>query len=138
MNTPVPTRPRKCHACLGIATLLMAVAATAQLTAQPSGIDTSGSYKQEVQACMSGPAVQDQATCLREARNARADKKRGLLDNANGDFQANALARCQTLSGDDKMACQDRMMGGGKTTGSVSGGGVLREIETVVPTGRAR
>jgi hypothetical protein len=138
MNTPIPTRPRKCHACLGIATLLMAVVATAQLTAQPSEIDASGSYKQEVKACMSGPAVQDQATCLKEARNARADKKRGLLDSTNGDLQANALARCQALSGNEKMACQDRMMGGGKATGSVSGGGVLREIETVVPTGRAQ
>ena len=138
MNTPAPTRSSQHLACLGIATLLMAAAATAQLTAQPSDIDASGSYKQEVQACMSGPAVQDQATCLKEARNAQADKKRGLLDSANGDFQANALARCQALSGDDKMACQDRTMGGGKATGSVSGGGVLRESETVVPAGRAQ
>lgn len=138
MNTPVPTRPGKRLACLGIAAMLMSVAATAQIAAQPSGIDASGSYKQEVQACMSGPAVQDQATCLKEARNAQADKKRGLLDSANGDFQANALARCQALSGNDKMACQDRTMGGGKATGSVSGGGVLRESETVVPAGRAQ
>lgn len=138
MNTPGPTRPCKRLACFGIATLLMSAAATAQLVAQRAGTDASGSYKQEVQACMSGPAVQDQATCLKEARNALADKKRGLLDNANADFQANAMIRCQALSGDDKMACQDRMMGGGKATGSVSGGGVLRESETVVPAGRAQ
>lgn len=61
---------------------------------------------------MSGQTSQDQATCLKEARNA--------------------------LNGDNKMACQDRIRGDGKVTGSVSGGGLLREIETVIPTGRVQ
>jgi hypothetical protein len=137
MITPVPTRQRKHLACLGMATLLMATTATAQRPAQVSDRDSAGQYQQEVQACRSGATSQDPASCLMEARNAQSDKKRGLLGNGNGDFQANALARCQVLNGDDKMACQDRMRGGGKVTGSVAGGGVLREIETVVPAGRA-
>jgi hypothetical protein len=34
--------------------------------------------------------------------------------------------------GEDKAACQARLMGYGSTSGSVAGGGVLREVETVV------
>ena len=34
--------------------------------------------------------------------------------------------------GEEKAACQARMMGYGNTSGSVAGGGLLREVETVV------
>jgi hypothetical protein len=81
---------------------------------------------------MSGRTQEDQATCLREARNARADKERGVLDNENAQYQANARARCDVLTGEDKAACQARLMGYGETSGSVAGGGILREVETVV------
>jgi hypothetical protein len=36
------------------------------------------------------------------------------------------------LAGEDKAACEARMMGYGTVSGSVAGGGVLREVETVV------
>jgi hypothetical protein len=122
----------------GVAALLAMSAATAQVATGTTGIDASGSYQQEVQACMSGKTQQDQATCLKEARNAQADKKRGVLDNASGNFQANAVARCNALTGEEKAACQARMMGFGNATGSVAGGGVLREVETVVlPAGQS-
>src|SRR3954470_9852144 len=121
----------------GVAALLAMSAATAQVATGTTGIDASGSYQREVQACMSGKTQEDQATCLKEARNAQADKKRGILDNGTN-FQANAVARCDALTGEDKAACQARMMGFGNTTGSVAGGGVLREVETVVlPRGQS-
>jgi hypothetical protein len=123
---------RKSLVSFGIAALLAVGAATAQVASGTTGIDASGSYQHEVQSCMSGKTQQDQATCLREARNAQADKRRGVLDNANGTFEANAAARCEVLSGEDKAACQARVMGYGSTTGSVAAGGVLREVETVV------
>ena len=119
----------------GVTALLAVTAATAQVaTGAPgtTGIDASGRYQQEVQACMSGRTQQDQATCLKEARNAQADKKRGLLDNAGGNLEANAKARCAVLTGEEQAACQARMMGYGSTSGSVAAGGVLREVETVV------
>jgi hypothetical protein len=122
----------------GAAALLAVSAATAQVATGTTGIDASGSYQQEVQACMSGKTQEDQATCLKEARNAQSDKKRGVLDNSGATFQANAVARCNALTGEDKAACQARMMGFGNTTGSVAGGGVLREVETVVlPAGQS-
>jgi hypothetical protein len=131
-------RARKALVSFGATALLAIGAATAQIAMAaatppaPTGIDASGSYQHEVQSCLSGHTQQDQATCLREARNAQADKKRGLLDNAGAQFQANAAARCEPLTGEDKAACHARLMGYGETSGSVAGGGVLREVETVV------
>jgi hypothetical protein len=128
---------RKSLLSFGVAALLAVTAATAQVATGTTGIDASGSYQQEVNACMTGKTQQDQATCLREARNAQADKKRGVLDNAGAQFDANATARCSVLTGEDKAACQARVMGYGNTTGSVAEGGVLREVETVVmPAGQ--
>ena len=114
-------------------------AATAQVATGTTGIDASGNYQQEVNACMTGKTQQDRDTCLREARNAQADKKRGALDNAGASFESNATARCDVFMGEEKAACQARVMGYGNTSGSVAGGGVLREVETVVmPPATAR
>jgi hypothetical protein len=129
-------RSRKGLISYGVAALLALGAASAQvataMTPATGQIDNSGSYQQEVQACMSGHTQQSQADCLKEARNAQADKRRGVLDTA-GDLQANAMQRCQVFqSGEDKAACQARIMGMGNIDGSVAGGGLLRESETVV------
>ncbi|MBI2772666.1 MAG: hypothetical protein HYX47_23805 [Burkholderiales bacterium] len=137
MSATDTTRSRKSLVYFGVAALLAVTAATAQVATGTTGIDASGSYQQEINACMTGKTQQDQATCLREARNAQADKKRGVLDNAGGQFEANATSRCDVLTGEDKAACQARILGYGSTTGSVAGGGVLREVETVVlPAGQ--
>lgn len=125
-------RSHKSLISFGVAALLAVTAATAQVATGTTGIDTSGSYQQEVNACMTGKTQQDRETCLREARNAQGEKKRGVLDNAGAQFEANAKARCDALTGEDKAACQARVMGYGQTSGSVAGGGVLREVETVV------
>lgn len=128
-------RSRQSLTYFGITALLAVTAATAQVAtgaAGTTGIDASGIYEREVQACMTGRTQQDRDTCLTEARNAQADKKRGLLDNAGSQFQSNAAARCEVLAGEEKAACQARVMGYGNTTGSVAAGGVLREVETVV------
>lgn len=135
MTAPNPNRARKSLLSFGVAALLAVTAATAQVASGTTGIDASGNYKQEVNACLTGQTQQDRATCLREARNAQAEKKRGLLDNAGASFEANAMARCAVFTGnEDKDACQARVMGFGNTSGSVAGGGLLREVETVVLT----
>ena len=132
MNAPDYGHSRKSLVSYGVAALLAMTAATAQVATGTTGIDASGSYQHEVNACMTGQTQQDRDTCLREARNARADKQRGVLDNAGAQFQANATARCDALAGEDKAACHARLLGYGESTGSVAGGGVLREVETVV------
>lgn len=129
-------RSRKSLLSFGVTALLALGAATAQIAvgADLPGtevIDNSGNYSHEVQACLSGKTQQDQATCLREARNAQADKKRGVLD-TQGNLQANAMARCDVFTAsEDKAACQARILGYGSVDGSVAGGGLVREVETV-------
>lgn len=132
MTAPDNARSRKSLVSFGVAALLAVTAATAQVASETTGIDASGAYQQEVNACKTGKTQQDRDTCLKEARNAQADKKRGLLNNAGATFEANAKARCEVLMGEEKAACQARVMGFGSTSGSVAGGGVLREVETVV------
>lgn len=122
---------RKSVVLFGATTLLALGAATAQVASGTTGIDNSGNTQSERAACHSGNTQQDKATCLREANNAAADKRRGVLDSGTN-YEANALARCDVLSGEDKAACQARIAGYGNTTGSVAAGGVLREVETVM------
>ena len=129
---------RKSVVSFSAAALFAITAAAAQVAGAPTGaaLDTTGDYNSEVRACMAGKTGEDQATCMKEARNARADKQRGAAD-ANSNYAANARARCAALSGEDKAACDARMLGYGTVSGSVAGGGVLREVETVVmPAGQ--
>ncbi|MGV3570985.1 MAG: hypothetical protein ACO1PB_10335 [Ramlibacter sp.] len=137
MNVKDNSRSRKSLLSFGVSALLAVTAATAQVATGTTGIDASGSYQQEVNACMSGRTQQDRDTCLEEARNARADKQRGVLDTS-GNLEANAMGRCDVFSnGEDKAACQARVMGMGSADGSVAGGGLIREVETVVlPAGQ--
>ena len=79
---------------------------------------------------MSGNTQQDQATCLREARNANAQRR--TLGENDGNLKANRSARCDALKGEDREACLARVAGYGDVSGSVAGGGVIRQIETVV------
>jgi hypothetical protein len=130
-----PKRPRKSLLGFGVAALLAMTAATAQVAGGlpgASGIDASGNYQAEVQACRDGRTQQDIDTCLREARNAQAERRSGTLRQPSPDYDANALARCEPLQGEEKAACKARVLGFGNTSGSVAGGGVLREVETVV------
>ncbi|MBC5765192.1 hypothetical protein [Ramlibacter albus] len=132
-------RSRKSLISFSAIALLALGAATAQVaigadTTHPgtSIIDNSGSYSHEVQACLSGKTQQSQADCLKEARNAQGDKRRGQLE----DYAKNTMARCDALQGEDRASCQARMMGYGSIDGSVAGGGLVREVETVtLPAG---
>lgn len=128
---------RKSLVSFGASAVFAVTAVAAQVAGGndfPDGapLDSSGSYQSEVQACRAGKTAEDRATCLKEARNAQADKKRGVLGNASTNYVANARARCNVLSGEDKAACEARMMGYGSVSGSVASGGLLREVETVV------
>ena len=79
--------------------------------------------------------MQDRNACLRE-RGAAADMaRRGAFpapDTAT--LQQNALARCARQPASDREACEARVMGSASTsvTGSVLGGGVIRQTETPI------
>lgn len=97
-----------------------------------TGLDTSGNYQQEMQACRQGRTAQDRATCMEEAREARKARRQGaLVTPSESSMGANARARCEGMSSADMAACHARMMGYGRTSGSVMGGGMLRELDVV-------
>ena len=111
---------------------VMAITATAQIASGTTGIDATGNAQSEMAACNNGKTQQDRVTCITEVQNANAAKRAGKLDNAGGQFDANAMQRCNVLAGEEKIACEARISGYGSNQGSVAGGGVIRQVETVV------
>lgn len=106
------------------------------LIAAPAAAADSGAqarYRQEMAVCNSGRSNQDAATCRQEARSALAEARRGRLDDKHGQYGRNARERCGVLKGDNRVDCEARMRGEGGASGSVSGGGILRETVTNVP-----
>ena len=110
------------RAVLLAASLSMASAAFAQTT-----------YQQERARCLDGSSGEDQKTCLREAGAAVVEAKRGGLTDSQ-DYQQNAMARCAAhTNAEERSYCERRMRGEGTVSGSVKGGGLMRELTVVVP-----
>ncbi len=112
-------------------TLLVATAALAATAGAVA--EAQARYRQDMAACQSGQSNQDRATCRLEAQRALAEARRGGLNDAAGQYQQNALQRCDALQGDDRSDCQARMSGQGSVEGSAADGGILRESVTIVP-----
>lgn len=90
------------------------------------------SYQEERAACLQVADEADRKTCLREAGAARVEAKRGGLTEQ-AEYQQNLLARCNYLPKADHEDCVRRMKGEGSVSGSVAGGGLYRELRTIVP-----
>ncbi len=107
-------------------------AAAGAAAASPSS-EAQARFRADMALCNSGQSHQDAATCRTEARNALAEARRGGLTAAPGQYQPNALQRCGALKAEDRTDCEARVRGEGSASGSVAGGGILRETVTVVP-----
>ena len=96
--------------------------------------DVDAQYKKDMAVCNSGQSNQSKATCVREAGAAREEARRNRLNDAipQSQYEKNALNRCNELPGKDKDECIARMKQG-TVSGSVEGGGVIRELRTTVP-----
>ena len=115
-----------------IVAILAMILAQSALGAQPvRGVPgASKIYAEERARCQ---AAEDRRACLREAGAALQEAKAGKLADANTSFESNKVARCSYLKGDDREYCVRRMNGEGTTSGSVEGGGILRELTVTVP-----
>lgn len=87
-------------------------------------------YEAERARCLSGSTGQDQASCLRSAGAAYEAIRHNRLQDPNTNYRENALARCQPLPVGDRHDCELRVEGAGPSSGSVKGGGVLKETVT--------
>ncbi len=102
-----------------------------------SGAPGSAARMQAERASCDG-VQQDRAACLREAGAAKQEAARGgLTSDGRAGNNANAMARCDLQPAADRADCEARLRGAaGSTTttsGSVMGGGVIRETVTPVP-----
>ncbi len=95
-------------------------------------------FIQEMAQCQSAGFSGDISACTKEARNSYTEFKRGRMQEESpaSQWEINALLRCDVHAGEDKLACIARIRGEGRTEGSVSGGGILRELVTTVTISR--
>ena len=85
-------------------------------------------FEADSQACRSGKSAQNFDTCMKEAKAVLAERAGSNPTVSTEQLQRNALLRCDALTGDEYTACAARMRGEGMVSGSVAGGGILREI----------
>lgn len=112
---------------------LTACLSAGAMAANPAGTNgdaRSSRYQQERAECLSGQSAQSRNDCLRDAGAAREEGARLAPGESNTLYERNARLRCQPLPEEYRQACLARMDGEGTTSGSVPGGGILREHVT--------
>nr|WP_316641032.1 hypothetical protein [uncultured Roseateles sp.] len=87
-------------------------------------------YLSERAACLNGSSSQDRATCLKEAGAALAEARKSRQPEAQPDYRANALLRCDRQPEADRLDCRRLVLGAGSSSGSVAEGAVVRELVT--------
>ncbi len=117
--------------------LVIAAAGLLPLASHAQGTsmaDMQARYKEDLQRCQTLTDPEAQRTCRREAGAALQEARRNRLVNQQADPAANASARCQRLPAEQRADCE-RLMSDSSAVehGSVSGGGVLRELTITVP-----
>lgn len=116
---------------VAIACLLTAIAIGAAHA--ESATQAQANYKQDRNNCLNGQTGESMKTCLREADAALNDAKNGKLDKFNTNFEQNALARCQVFKNEEDRGLCERRQREGTVSGSVAGGGEIRELTVIVP-----
>jgi hypothetical protein len=87
-------------------------------------------FEVDRQACLSGKSSQTFDSCMKEARAEFAEPPGSSPPVSSEQLQRNAQMRCEHLTGEYRTACLARMRGEGTVSGSVAGGGILRELVT--------
>lgn len=118
-------------------TTKLALPAAALLLCAAAQAAPTGRYAEDRAACASLPQ-ESRAACVREAGAAAQAARSGQLTSESAThYEQNALARCAVFKTDeDKKDCKARLRGHASVSGSVEGGGLLREATTLVPAPR--
>ncbi len=117
--------------CLAAAAVALTLPAWAQGTAKTSA---DSRYQQERAACTAMSNPESRTNCLRDLGAARQQAQRQPRAPVSQEqLQRNALQRCQVHTiAEDRAICERMVRGEGEVSGSVSGGGQIRSIETTV------
>jgi len=112
----------------------LAFSAAALADQSPKGDAVHQQYLHDRAACMNVAPGEAQKTCLREAGAAQQAARRNQLAVGEADYEHNRLARCAVHKDPaERSYCERRMHGEGTTSGSIEGGGILRELVVTVP-----
>ncbi len=107
---------------------LLAVSGAA--SAQTASSEATARYEQDRQKCMTNNTQDSMATCMREATNALDASRKGQLSNPGSVAMDNATERCSAFKSAQEQAECVRRIEKAPASGSVPGGGVLRESTT--------
>ena len=122
----------KFHA-LRLGSLLCLATAVLPLPAAAAPPATAGAYQRDIARCQKITVHGARANCLSEASTRHAATRPATPDADPGRYARNALERCKPLSEPDRSDCVARIQGQGTTSGSVTGGGLYRELVTREP-----
>ncbi|MFY9514085.1 MAG: hypothetical protein WAQ05_24235 [Rubrivivax sp.] len=112
----------------------LAVLLSLPMLSQAAELSPQARYEKERRACMDGVSTQSRKDCLYEAQSALRDARQGRLGGEDPQqLRANALRRCEAHNDMiERQACQRMVQGEGSVSGSVAGGGQIKEITTVI------
>lgn len=118
-----------------IAAAALAVCLPAAWAAGPDKAAIESAYQRDRAACQALSTAQDRTSCLRDAGAHRAQALRSDIRGGPSphDLERNALQRCQRHTGEQRAICERMALGEGTVSGSVQGGGTIRELVTQEP-----
>lgn len=115
--------------------ILARTALVAACALSTAGAWAQSTYEQDRAACLRSDSQHERTSCLREAGAVRAQNKNRMP--TTGDTPEsrmhNAMQRCAQLPPENKATCERMVHGEGTVSGSVAGGGQIRELVTTVP-----
>jgi hypothetical protein len=101
------------------------------LSGASAGAQTA--YEQDRAACLRSDSQHERTSCLREAGAVRAQGQNRAPGATPEARMENAMKRCAELPPENQSTCERMVRGEGTVSGSVAGGGQIRELVTPVP-----
>jgi hypothetical protein len=100
-----------------------------------TGAWAQSTFEQDRAACMRSDSQHERTSCLREASAVRsqAGRQMPMTGDTPESRMQNAMKRCVELPPENKATCERMVRGEGSVSGSVAGGGQIRELVTPVP-----
>lgn len=120
-------------AWVALCPLLMLATVNAGTVSGPSAPPAAlALHQQQKAACAKMPSAPERAGCTRRADAQLAEALRAQTEGREntGALAANALQRCQAHAPPDREACERVARGEGSASGSVEGGGTIKELTT--------
>ncbi len=117
--------------------LALSAASTSAALAQAAtksdmGAEAYGDARQSRAWCKANTSGAQRADCLEYSYSNPGERSKSDLEASNTNFASNALSRCNVFKDtEDRIACDARVKGQGSNSGSVQGGGILKEVTTV-------